>query len=382
MAPRILVKFIVLAASIGVTGGCAASADDTAAAATASGHHPHPAFVRDANVPASEWRLADRTGELPVAPVAASHLVLGVADQPEEQVFGDVSDVAILADGRLAILDALSHDLRIFSPDGDLLQRLGGEGSGPGELRRPRAMVVTPNGDIIVSDMQRRLTRFAGNEDGYSFAEAIPLELSIRDLCYLGDELMVHAVSLADSFVVRRVGPGGQVEQSFGTLYASPNVLVNMMMAEGRIACDEEAGFIYYAPDGLMGEVRAYRADGTVAWRAVARDFVTNQMVDTPDGGYSVAPSPTGVHSLQALEVVPGRGVLVQYSYLTQEELKAREPARVYVTALLSRDGSVVASAGEHWPIVGALHDEMLAGISHLPYPQVSLFRLRGGERP
>src|SRR5690606_407634 len=139
---------------------------------------------------------------------------------------------------------------------------------------------------------------------------------------------------------------------------------------------------IYYAPDGLMGEVRAYRAGGTVVWRAVARDCVANQMVDTPDGGYSLEPSPTGVRSLQALELVRGRGVLGQYRYLPPADLQAREPARVYVTALLAREGSVVASAGEHWPIVGALHDEMLAGISHLPYPQVSLFRLRGGERP
>lgn len=374
---RSFAKSSPLVALAGVAVACTAPAD-TAAVARPAGHHPRAPFVGEASAPASEWRLADRASGLPGLAVGPAYLALGVADGTEEQVFGEVSDLTVLEDGRIAVLDALSHDLRLFSSDGVFLQRLGGAGAGPGELRSPQALAVAPSGDIVVADMQRRLTRFARGDGGYSVAEILPLELSVRDLCFLRDTLIVHALTIEDAFVLRRIGQNGQIEHSFGTLYASPNPYVNLVVAQGRIACDDEAGLIYVAPRSLMGEVRAYRPDGTLVWRARAPDFVANQVVETPDG-YTLELSPTGVHALHTLVSLPGRGVLVQYSFRSQEELRAREPARADITAILSQtDGSAVV-VGDSWPLIGAVKGNIAAAIRHLPFPQVSLLRLPDG---
>src|SRR5690606_27689496 len=97
---------VILTMSIGIAVGCAAPAEKSASASPS--HHPHPSFLREASLPAAEWRLADRSGGMPLPPFAPTHLILGMADYPEEQVFGDIGDAALLSDGRIAILDALS----------------------------------------------------------------------------------------------------------------------------------------------------------------------------------------------------------------------------------------------------------------------------------
>lgn len=48
--------------------------------------------------------------------------------------FATVIDADLLPDGSLAVLDEISADVRVFSPNGQLLRRIGRKGHGPGEL--------------------------------------------------------------------------------------------------------------------------------------------------------------------------------------------------------------------------------------------------------
>lgn len=309
-------------------------------------------------------------------PSASPAVTIGVAEAIEEQLFGEITDVELLEEGDIAVLDALSHDLRIFSADGKFLQRLGGAGSGPGELRSPQALAIAPDGDLFVTDLQRRLTRFRAGPDGYEFLSSTPLPFSIRDVCFLGDDLILHGLLLTDSYALHRLGPTGEVDQSFAVIYTSPNPLVNVIVSEGRIACDNEAGLIYFAPKTLLGEVRAYRRDGSLAWRTVIQDFQSNRISDTPDGGYAVESSPDGAHTLHTIEVLPGRGVLLQYSYRSPQELRDREPARADITVLLDRsDGSAVV-ADQPWPLIGAVQGDTAWAMRILPYPQLFVLHL------
>jgi hypothetical protein len=50
--------------------------------------------------------------------------------------FGRVVGAVRLGDGRIAVADGQTLDIRVFSADGGLLERFGGRGSGPGEFRR------------------------------------------------------------------------------------------------------------------------------------------------------------------------------------------------------------------------------------------------------
>lgn len=62
-------------------------------------------------------------------------LVIGGLDASEETQLFRVDGATRLADGRLAVGVAGTHEVRIFSPEGALTARFGAEGDGPGEFR-------------------------------------------------------------------------------------------------------------------------------------------------------------------------------------------------------------------------------------------------------
>jgi len=70
------------------------------------------------------WRVSDQ-----------AVLKIGELDGPLEFTFGDVVAVGWLPDGRIFVGDEQDHTIRIFSPKGDYLLSVGGEGQGPGELQ-------------------------------------------------------------------------------------------------------------------------------------------------------------------------------------------------------------------------------------------------------
>ena len=80
--------------------------------------------------------------------------------QPEVRIGADdaggglhqVMDGVRLPDGRIAIVNAGGHQVRIVAPDGRTLRNVGREGSGPGEFRVP-AWIGARGDTLVVADM-------------------------------------------------------------------------------------------------------------------------------------------------------------------------------------------------------------------------------------
>jgi len=68
--------------------------------------------------------------------------------------FGRVTGGVVLSDGRIIIADALSHNLRFFSPQGEHLFTTGREGSGPGEFAGVVNLYLGPGDTILAVDRQ------------------------------------------------------------------------------------------------------------------------------------------------------------------------------------------------------------------------------------
>ena len=89
-------------------------------------------------------------------------------------MYVDADDNVWIADavGYAPVPEGVGHTIMKFSPDGELLMRLGKEGvagSGPDVFSKPSDMLVAPNGDIFVADGHdaggnNRIIKF--NEDG------------------------------------------------------------------------------------------------------------------------------------------------------------------------------------------------------------------------
>lgn len=122
----------------------------------------------DAGVPAATVR--DSAGvtlvENPAVPadartgwtLGAEPLVeIGALEGAEAEQLYRVRDATRLADGRIAIVNSGSQEVRVFDATGAHLRSWGGDGEGPGEFRDPTSIAPWPGDSLAVWD--RRLRR-------------------------------------------------------------------------------------------------------------------------------------------------------------------------------------------------------------------------------
>lgn len=131
-----------LAGAIGLLAGCGGGEAPAAARVrvdTLPGgrivvHNPDPS-APEAGV--ERWTLLER-------------LRIGSLDGDGPDVFGQIVDLALGADGSVMVLDAQAEEVRVFGPEGTFLRALGGSGEGPGELSRPAGMALDAEGRLWV----------------------------------------------------------------------------------------------------------------------------------------------------------------------------------------------------------------------------------------
>ena len=81
-----------------------------------------------------------------------------VGDEGGDLLFGMISQVREDGDGNLYVMDAQLSEVHVFSPGGEHLRTLFGEGDGPGEIRGPRDLVLLDDGRIgLVQEMPGKL---------------------------------------------------------------------------------------------------------------------------------------------------------------------------------------------------------------------------------
>lgn len=78
---------------------------------------------------------------------------IGSMDGRREEVFGNIEDVAIDAQGSLYVLDARNNKVRVFDRTGRFLYVAASPGRGPGELSQPRALAFDHEGSLLVANV-------------------------------------------------------------------------------------------------------------------------------------------------------------------------------------------------------------------------------------
>ncbi|MDT8341211.1 MAG: hypothetical protein RQ751_06835 [Longimicrobiales bacterium] len=109
---------------------------------------------------------------LPVASVALE-FEIGTVDGDSVSTFGRITDVALLSDGSLAVADGMRRQILRIGPTGELLNRIGRPGDGPGEYRYPWAIEALADDRVAVFDpVLWRISTFA--MDGTLVGEDFP----------------------------------------------------------------------------------------------------------------------------------------------------------------------------------------------------------------
>ena len=92
---------------------------------------------------------------------SAPRLRIGVEAGEEQLQFSEITGVARLEDGRIAVANGRPLEVRIFSPEGKFLRTVGSRGQGPGEFESLGA-IAAGHGDtvFVVDDRHTRILRY------------------------------------------------------------------------------------------------------------------------------------------------------------------------------------------------------------------------------
>ena len=116
-------------------------------------------------------------------------VVIGVdADRPGHDLFRVVAATR-MSDGRIAIANAGTSEIRIFGSSGELVTVTGGEGQGPGELRNMWDMIRLPGDTFLVMSWSPGLTWFS--PEGEYVRQTTVNYLAARVPCQLAESGMI-----------------------------------------------------------------------------------------------------------------------------------------------------------------------------------------------
>jgi len=150
-----------------VASACAPGSDDTRVASHTTRDSAGIQIVENT---APAWRSGAGWS---IAPEPA--VEIGVAEGEPPYMLYSVTDARRMSDGRIAVLNNGSREVRFYDADGSFLGAVGGEGEGPGEFRSPWKVRRLAGDTLVVWDAgyPGSLSRF--DESG-NFVDRAPLD--------------------------------------------------------------------------------------------------------------------------------------------------------------------------------------------------------------
>ena len=238
-----------------------------------------------------------------------------------------VGDAMRLSDGRIAVANTGSGELRIFDSEGVHLESWGGQGDGPGEfgIMAPTGVERWPGDSLMAREpFQRRISIFSGRG---AFGRALRLQPQsgyesvvgpLPDGRVLAQTLTTYSGGTPGTSELTRpdreygiLEADGSVNRDLGVFPGSELYVVNT--ANGprprRYPFERHAFAFVWGDLVVMStsdryEIRAYRTDGSLArivrrdhearapTRADLRDYVARQNPDRPEALDAVADMP------------------------------------------------------------------------------------------
>lgn len=95
-------------------------------------------------------------------------------DADDTSLFTDVSEFDVDRLDRLWVFDRPSNALLVFSPEGELVHRIGRQGSGPGEFNSNNGMVVLPEGGVALWDARNGRVGFLDSAAAWRTSWPVP----------------------------------------------------------------------------------------------------------------------------------------------------------------------------------------------------------------
>lgn len=161
---------------------------------------------------------------------------IGTLSGEDWEQFGDVHDVAFDGAGNLHIMDTQSDRVFVVGTDGRLVRELGGKGEGPGEFGNAIAMAVMADGRVVVVDMARHGYHVFGPNGDFKHTVGMDGNPSITTVGFIralpGTDAIIRVPTLA-----RRVRFTGDAF-SGPIVLPSSHAIVRSSLAEAEARAD------------------------------------------------------------------------------------------------------------------------------------------------
>ena len=161
-------------------------------------------------------RLPGYTSELTLV----EELTIGRGTDEQTQ-FMELQSVQADSDGRIYALDPKAYAVKVFDADGRFIRSFGKRGQGPGEFTAPGRVVLTPSGEVAVSDIDNRRICFFTREG------ELKRELSTASWNFLLFRVNARGDIFADVVSIKEPGTMSFELLKFGPVLSSPTVLAS-----------------------------------------------------------------------------------------------------------------------------------------------------------
>lgn len=136
-------------------------------------------------------------------------LTIGEENGPVEYTFGSIRGATRFADGRIAIADNSTKDIRFFDGRGNHLKSVGRSGEGPGEYRTLSALARSPHDTLLIADGTLRRVTILDPQGDYARSfqiEGVPATDRLRKIAAIDDQ---YALVLAYAGISDFMRPDG-----------------------------------------------------------------------------------------------------------------------------------------------------------------------------
>ena len=97
----------------------------------------------------------------------AEDLTIGEGEAEDQRMFHDIRTLDVDQEGNIYVLDEGAADIKVFNQSGEHLRTIGRQGQGPGEFAFPISVLVTPQAELLVHDMNQRSLKVLDREGNF-----------------------------------------------------------------------------------------------------------------------------------------------------------------------------------------------------------------------
>lgn len=333
---------------------------------------------------AAQSRPADRAANTDMLRLSRPSMVLGEEEGTGPATFGGISASALDRGGRIYVLDYGDNSVRVFDARGRFLGRTGRPGRGPGDLAAPNRLIHDGDSTLYVTDEVNGLVEFRTRQGMLSHVRTYGAELRPRSACVFRGQVVVGGYR--DARTVHFIGPDGRILRSIGepfAVMAPPQVTARVdtipalielaNRASVLLACSESESMIVVA-QASGPSVRAYRPDGTEAWRLTLAEYLGNTHFRDGAGANIVV---YGKDVTLSLMLIDDRTLLLQASRRESQRVGNGGSARLLSTQLWLastlidlRTGSVLGST-RSLPLLLAVRSGVAIEAEEEPFPRL-----------